>query len=98
VGHGCGRIVLLAWLGAVIGVERLVGFCARKAAVVGMSNVLAMERAQHINLFRITPTLVETALGIEAWAVEVGEGAKSQFPAGRFAQPEEIAVLVLYLL
>ncbi|MGL6091698.1 MAG: SDR family oxidoreductase, partial [Pseudomonas paracarnis] len=40
----------------------------------------------------------ETALGKKAWAGEVGERAKLQIPAGRFAQPEEIAGLALYLL
>lgn len=44
------------------------------------------------------PTIVETALGKKAWAGEVGERAKLQIPAGRFAQPDEIAGLALYLL
>ena len=96
--NGGGRIVNLASQAAVIGLDRHVAYCASKAAIVGMTKVLAMEWAPHINVNAISPTIVETALGKKAWAGEVGEKAKLQIPAGRFAQPEEIAGLALYLL
>ncbi|UUT22270.1 MULTISPECIES: SDR family oxidoreductase [Pseudomonas] len=97
--RGSGRIVNLASQAAVIGLDRHVAYCASKAAVVGMTKVLAMEWAAHgINVNAVSPTIVETALGKKAWAGELGERAKSQIPVGRFAQPEEIAGLVLYLL
>ncbi|WP_439851282.1 SDR family oxidoreductase [Pseudomonas syringae] len=96
--QGSGRIVNLASQAAVIGLDRHVAYCASKAAVVGMTKVLAMEWAPHINVNAISPTIVETALGKKAWAGEAGERAKTQIPAGRFAQPEEIAGLALYLL
>ncbi|MBA1228862.1 D-threitol dehydrogenase [Pseudomonas viridiflava] len=96
--QGSGRIVNLASQAAVIGLDRHVAYCASKAAVVGMTKVLAMEWAPHINVNAISPTIVETALGKKAWAGELGEKAKLQIPAGRFAQPEEIAGLALYLL
>jgi len=84
--QGSGRIVNLASQAAVIGLDRHVAYCASKAAIVGMT----------VNA--ISPTIVETALGKKAWAGDVGERAKLQIPAGRFAQPEEIAGLALYLL
>jgi 2-deoxy-D-gluconate 3-dehydrogenase len=96
--QGGGRIVNLASQAAVIGLDRHVAYCASKAAIVGMTKVLAMEWAPQINVNAISPTIVETALGKKAWAGEVGERAKSQIPAGRFAQPEEVAGLALYLL
>ncbi|OLF53311.1 SDR family oxidoreductase [Pseudomonas chlororaphis] len=97
--RGSGRIVNLASQAAVIGLERHVAYCASKAAVVGMTKVLAMEWAAHgINVNAISPTIVETALGKKAWAGELGERARLQIPVGRFAQPEEIAGLALYLL
>jgi 2-deoxy-D-gluconate 3-dehydrogenase len=97
--QGNGRIVNLASQAAVIGLDRHVAYCASKAAVVGMTKVLAMEWASHgINVNAVSPTIVETALGKKAWAGELGERAKLQIPIGRFAQPEEIAGLVLYLL
>jgi len=96
--QGSGRIINLASQAAVIGLDRHVAYCASKAAIVGMTKVLAMEWAPHINVNAISPTIVETALGKKAWAGELGERAKLQIPAGRFAQPEEIAGLALYLL
>ena len=97
--RGGGRIVNLASQAAVIGLDRHVAYCASKAAVVGMTKVLAMEWAPHgINVNAVSPTIVETALGKKAWAGELGERAKLQIPVGRFAQPEEIAGLVLYLI
>ncbi|AZF47603.1 SDR family oxidoreductase [Pseudomonas sp. R2-7-07] len=96
--QGSGRIVNLASQAAVIGLDRHVAYCASKAAIVGMTKVLAMEWAPQINVNAISPTIVETALGKQAWAGAVGERAKTQIPAGRFAQPEEIAGLALYLL
>ncbi|WP_460136736.1 SDR family oxidoreductase [Pseudomonas sp. S1_E04] len=97
--QGGGRIVNLASQAAVIGLDRHVAYCASKAAVVGMTKVLAMEWAPHgINVNAVSPTIVETALGKKAWAGELGERAKRQIPVGRFAQPEEIAGLVLYLV
>lgn len=96
--QGGGRIVNLASQAAVIGLDRHVAYCASKAAVVGMTKVLAMEWAPHINVNAISPTIVETALGKKAWAGDLGKRARLQIPAGRFAQPEEIAGLALYLL
>lgn len=96
--QGSGRIVNLASQAAVIGLDRHVAYCASKAAIVGMTKVLAMEWAPRITVNAISPTIVETALGKKAWAGDVGERAKLQIPAGRFAQPEEIAGLALYLL
>lgn len=97
--RGAGRIVNLASQAAVIGLDRHAAYCASKAAIVGLTKVLAMEWAEHgITVNAVSPTIVETELGKQAWAGEVGERAKQQIPVGRFAQPEEVASLVLYLL
>ncbi|MGY4531969.1 NAD(P)-dependent dehydrogenase (short-subunit alcohol dehydrogenase family) [Pseudomonas sp. TE3786] len=96
--QGSGRIINLASQAAVLGLDRHVAYCASKAAIVGMTKVLALEWAPHITVNAISPTIVETALGRKAWAGEAGERARAQIPAGRFAQPEEIAGLALYLL
>ncbi|MCW0155771.1 SDR family oxidoreductase [Burkholderia pseudomallei] len=94
-----GRIVNLASQASVVGLERHAAYCASKAAIVGMTKALALEWAPHgITVNAVSPTIVETALGKQAWAGEVGERAKREIPAGRFAQPDEIAALVLYLL
>lgn len=96
---GKGQIVNLASQASVIALDRHVAYCASKAAMVSMTEVLAIEwAASGITVNAISPTVVETALGKKAWAGEVGEAMKKKIPAGRFAQPEEIAAAVLYLV
>ena len=97
--NGGGRIVNLASQASVIALDRHVAYCASKAALVSMTEVLAIEWARAgITVNAISPTVVETALGRKAWAGEVGEAMKQKIPVGRFAQPEEIASAALYLV
>jgi 2-deoxy-D-gluconate 3-dehydrogenase len=96
--RGYGRIVNLASQASVIALERHVAYCASKAAIVGMTKVLALEWAKHgITVNAISPTVVETELGRKAWAGAVGEAMKAKIPVGRFARPDEIGTLILYL-
>jgi 2-deoxy-D-gluconate 3-dehydrogenase len=95
---GAGRIVNIASQAAVIALDKHVAYCSSKAGVLGLTNVLAAEWAQYgISVAAISPTVVETELGRRAWAGEVGVAMKKKIPAGRFAQPEEIALAALYL-
>ena len=97
--NGGGQIVNMASQASVIALDRHVAYCASKAAIVSMTEVLAIEWAQAgITINAISPTVVETALGKKAWAGEVGEAMKKKIPVGRFAQPEEIASAALYLV
>ena len=97
--NGGGQIVNLASQASVIALDRHVAYCASKAALVSMTEVLAIEWARAgITVNAISPTVVETALGKKAWAGEVGEAMKQKIPVGRFAQPEEIASAALYLV
>ncbi len=94
-----GRIVNIASQAAVVALDRHVSYCTSKAGLVGMTKVLAAEWAQHgITVNAVSPTVVETELGKKAWSGEVGEAMKKKIPTGRFAQPEEIALAVLYLV
>lgn len=97
--QGGGRIVNLASQASVIALERHVAYCASKAAMVSMTQVLAVEWAPlGITVNAVSPTVVETELGKKAWAGEVGEAMKKKIPIGRFAQPAEIAAAILYLV
>lgn len=99
VKKGKGQIVNLASQASVIALDRHVAYCASKAAVASMTEVLAIEwAAAGITVNAVSPTVVETALGKKAWAGEVGEAMKKKIPVGRFAQPEEVAAAVLYLV
>jgi 2-deoxy-D-gluconate 3-dehydrogenase len=95
---GAGRIVNMASQASFVALDRHLAYCTSKAGIVGMTKVLAAEWAAHgITVNAISPTVVETELGRKAWAGEVGEAMKRKIPAGRFAQPEEIALAALFL-
>lgn len=96
---GYGRIVNMASQASVIGLDQHVAYCASKAGIVGMTHVLSLEWAPRgITVNAVSPTVVETPLGKKAWTGEKGEKARAEIPVGRFAQPEEIAALVGYLV
>jgi NAD(P)-dependent dehydrogenase (short-subunit alcohol dehydrogenase family) len=94
-----GRIVNVASQAGVVALDRHLAYCASKAALIGMTKVLALEWARYgITVNAVSPTVVETPLGKRVWAGEAGEAMKRKIPTGRFAQPEEIAAAVLYLV
>lgn len=96
--RGYGRIVNLASQASVVSLDKHVAYCASKAAIVGMTRVLAAEWAgSGVTVNAVSPTVVETALGKKAWAGKVGEDMKAKIPVGRFAQPDEVAGLIAYL-
>ena len=96
--QGSGRIINMASQAASVGLLSHVAYCSSKAAIVGMTKVLALEWGPRgLTVNAISPTVVETELGKQAWAGEVGEAMKLQIPTRRFAQPQEIAYAALYL-
>ncbi|MDR0201917.1 MAG: D-threitol dehydrogenase [Delftia acidovorans] len=93
-----GRIINLASQASVVALRRHAAYCASKAGLVGLTRVLALEWASDgITVNAISPTVVDTPLGRKAWAGQVGEAMRALIPAGRFAQPEEIARLAVFL-
>ena len=93
-----GRVINMASQAATIGLDQHLAYCSSKAALLGMTRVLALEWGGFgITCNAISPTVVETALARRAWAGEVGEVFKRKIPTGRFAQPEEVAHSALYL-
>lgn len=98
VSRGAGRIINMASQAASVALQSHVAYCASKAAIVGMTKVMALEWGPHgVTVNAISPTVVETELGRKAWAGEVGEAMKKLIPTRRFAQPEEVALAALYL-
>ncbi|MDR3120104.1 MAG: D-threitol dehydrogenase [Clostridiales bacterium] len=96
--HGGGKIINIASQAAVVALDRHVAYCASKAGLVAVTQVLASEWAEYgINVNAISPTVVLTELGKKAWAGEAGEAMKKLIPAGRFGYPDEIAACAAYL-
>jgi len=93
-----GRIINLASQASVVALRRHAAYCASKAGLVGLTRVLALEWATDgITVNAISPTVVDTPLGRQAWAGQVGEAMRALIPTGRFAQPEEVARLAVFL-
>lgn len=82
----------------MIGLEKHALYGATKAAVINLTKVLANEWGQHgINVNAIAPTVVLTPMAAAYWKGKIAEDFLKTVPIGRFAQPEEIAAMVLYL-
>jgi len=95
---GGGRIISMASQAGIISLDRHVAYTTSKAAIIGMTKVLACEWAEFgIRVNCISPTVILTELGEKAWAGEVGEAMKKKIPARRFGYPEEVAACAVFL-
>lgn len=93
-----GRIINLASQAGTVAIDEHVAYCASKFGVIGLSKTLAAEWGKHgITVNTISPTIVLTELGKQAWGGQKGEDAKKRIPVGRFAFPEEIAAAAVFL-
>jgi D-threitol dehydrogenase (NAD+) len=96
--QGSGTVISLASQAATIALPGHVAYCASKFGVVGLTKVLALEWAgRGVTANTISPTVVMTPLAKELWDNPEGEALKAQIPTGRFAEPEEIAAVAVFL-
>ncbi len=96
--QGAGTVITLASQAATIALPGHVAYCASKFGVVGLTKVLALEWAgRGVTANTISPTVVMTPLAKELWDNPEGEALKAQIPTGRFAEPEEIAAVAVFL-
>jgi NAD(P)-dependent dehydrogenase (short-subunit alcohol dehydrogenase family) len=95
---GDGRIVLISSVGAEAGIPRQVAYGASKAGVVGMARTLAAEwGGLGIRCNVVMPGFIATPK-VLAIPAEVKESAVARISLGRFAEPEELAGVVTFLL
>ena len=95
---GYGRIVSLASQAGVVALQNHLAYCVTKAGIINMMKVLALEWGPRgITANAISPPVVDTELGRQAWAGEKGQAMKQLIPTRRFAKPSEIAMAALYL-
>lgn len=93
-----GRVVNLASQAGSVAIDGHVAYCASKFGIIGVTKTLALEWGRHgITVNSISPTVVLTDLGRKAWDGPKGEAMKAQIPAGRFAEPHEIAAAAVFL-
>lgn len=94
-----GKIVNLSSVAGLVGVPNRAAYVASKHGVVGLTKEMAMELAdKHIQVNAIAPGVVETAMTAGYFdQPDIVASLKKAHPAGRWAQPEEIARLMLFL-
>lgn len=94
-----GKIVNLASVAGLSAVPNRAAYVSSKHAVVGLTKEMALELAdKNIQVNAVAPGVVRTAM-TESYFEKpsVMERLKQAHPAGRWAMPEEIAHLILYL-
>ena len=98
IAQGSGRIVNMASQAGSVAIDGHVAYCASKFGVIGMTKTMALEWGRHgIRVNSISPTVVLTELGKKAWDGAKGDAMKAEIPAGRFAEPDEIAAAAVFL-
>ncbi|MCL5962231.1 MAG: 3-oxoacyl-ACP reductase FabG [Chloroflexi bacterium] len=99
IGQGGGRIVLLASDLAFKAIPGGASYCSAKGAIVNLTRALASELAEHkVNVNAIAPALVETDMNADLRAIpELRDLMLSRVPVGRFARPEDIAKVAVFL-
>jgi NAD(P)-dependent dehydrogenase (short-subunit alcohol dehydrogenase family) len=98
VRSGSGSIINMASQAASVAIDQHAAYCASKFGVVGLTKTLALELGrQGVRVNSISPTIVLTELGKQAWAGPKGDAARELIPMGRFAMPDEIAATAVFL-
>ena len=96
--QGHGKIINIASQAAVVALTNHLAYCTSKYGLLGLTQVLALEwgpRGVQVNA--VSPTVVLTEMGREAWAGAPGDAMKQEIPLRRFAMPEEVAAAAVFL-
>ena len=93
-----GRILNMASVVGVTGNPGQVNYAAAKSGLIGFTRALAREVApRNVTVNAIAPGFIETDI-TASLTDKQREAVMSQVPLGRFAQPEEVAPLVRFLV
>jgi L-xylulose reductase len=95
-----GSIVNVSSMASFQALHDHAAYCASKAGLDQLSAVMAVELGQHgIRVNSVNPTVVLTEMGKRAWSDPVKGGPMlARIPLGRFAECEDIASVVCFLL
>jgi len=96
--RGGGRIVNVSSRGAFRGEPLMPWYGASKAGLNAMGQSLAQALiTQNVYVYTVAPGFVETEMAAKILASPEGEQIRAQSPAGRVAQPQEIAKTIHFL-
>jgi len=95
-----GAIVNVSSVAAFVGIPDHAAYCASKSGLDGLTRVMAKELApMGIRVNGVHPTVTLTPMAIKAWSdPEKAAGMLNRIPVGRFADPDDIAKVILFLL
>jgi NAD(P)-dependent dehydrogenase (short-subunit alcohol dehydrogenase family) len=95
-----GAIVNVSSTASHLGVPDHTAYCTSKGAVDSLTLAMAVELGPHgIRANAVNPTITMTAMGAMAWSDPAkSDPVKRRIPLGRFAEPEEVAAAISYLL
>lgn len=92
-----GRIILIGSVVGLLGSAGQVNYAATKSALVGLARSITRELgSKNITANVVAPGFINTDMTAEL-TEELAEKYKSQIPLGRFAEPAEVARVVVWL-
>ena len=91
-----GRIINICSLRAMTGSDHGAHYAAAKSGLVGLTKSLALELAPRITVNAIAPGYTRTDMNAETLARHE-DALRAKIPAGRIAEPEDIAALATFL-
>ena len=95
---GGGAVVNVASTAGLVGIKRQHGYTASKHGLVGLTKSAALDWAPEVRVNAVAPGYVETDLTEPVQENDdLYERLVDRTPAGRFADPEEVASAVLFL-
>ncbi|MBA9036188.1 SDR family NAD(P)-dependent oxidoreductase [Rhizobium leguminosarum] len=96
---GRGSVVNIASIAGKTGEEGLAVYCASKAAVIGMTEALALEFGEEVRFNAVCPGQIATRMMDRIMADPLRKKQiELRIPANRFGSPEEVADVVAWLL
>jgi L-xylulose reductase len=95
-----GAIVNVSSVASFIGIPDHAAYCASKAGLDGLTRVMAKELGPYgIRVNAVNPTVTLTPMAVKAWSDPAkAAGMLSRIPVGKFATPQDIAEVILFLL
>uniref|UniRef100_A0A0R3RJ60 3-oxoacyl-[acyl-carrier-protein] reductase n=1 Tax=Elaeophora elaphi TaxID=1147741 RepID=A0A0R3RJ60_9BILA len=97
--RGRGSVVNVASIAGKTGEEGLAVYCASKAAVIGMTEALALEFGEEVRFNAVCPGQIATRMMNKIMADPLRKKQlELRIPANRFGAPEEVANVVAWLL
>lgn len=96
---GRGSVVNIASIAGKTGEEGLAVYCASKAAVIGMTEALALEFGEEVRFNAVCPGQIATRMMGKIISDPLRKKQlELRIPANRFGRPEEVADVVSWLL